>query len=115
MVLSCLWFAAILVWAMQDFTDTVPVGTDYTQTPPSDVSVDVPCRSPFASEVRRDELLPVLTEQPEGLPALAYTREPCRARRDSTRTALMIDGVVFVGLLGTAAATRRRRVVVPAA
>lgn len=109
-VLGCLWFGSIVLWASQVFVDEVPVGTDYTLDPPARVSVDVECHPPLSSTAGSSEPLPALPVQPDGQPPLAYTREPCAAQRDSVRKALVIDAVVLVGVIaGVIVVSRRQR------
>jgi hypothetical protein len=109
-VLGCLWFGSIVYWASRDFVDSVPVGTDHNVVPPAAVEADVECHAPLSSTVRGPEPLPPLAPQPADQPTLAYTREPCIARRDSARQALLVDSVVFVGLLAAIAVRSLRAV-----
>lgn len=108
-VLACLWFGSVAYWTSRDFVDAVPVGTDFNVEPPAAVKAEVECHSPLSSTVRGPEPLPELAPQPEGRAALAYTREPCVGRRDSARMALMIDGVVFVGVIGAVTVVSLRK------
>jgi hypothetical protein len=108
-LLACLWFGSIVVWATRGFVDEVPVGTDYNLAPPADVDAEVPCNSPLSSTVRDSEPLPVLAPQPADHPPLAYTREPCITRRSAARRALAIDAVVFIAVIAAVVVLGRRQ------
>jgi hypothetical protein len=109
---TAVWYLLVVVfWALQPLTDAVPVGIDYTQSPPAAVSVTVDCQSLFASAPRGDSPLPTLKEQPKGSPPLGYQREPCVIVQQQARIVFAIDTaaflVVMVGFVWLA--VRRRR------
>jgi len=112
------WFLVVAVWAVRPQTDAVPVGTDYTLSPPRLVSVEVRCNSLFDSSARPDEPLPTLTPQPATtppVPELAFQRTPCELVRRNARILLAIDVAFYLLVMGAGIAvlTRRRGTVEP--
>lgn len=106
------WFLVVAVWAVRPQTDAVPVGTDYTLSPPRLVSVEVSCNSLFDSAARPDEPLPALTPQPvmtPRAPELAYQRTPCELVRHDARIVLAIDVAFYLLVLGAGIAVLARR------
>jgi hypothetical protein len=115
-VAAIVWYACILVfWAMQTLSDSVPVGVDNTLKTPASVSVSVECNTLFDSAPRDDSALPTLKVQPEGLPPLAFQREPCVYVQTQARIVFVFDTVLFLGVLGGLGwlVLRRRRIEEP--
>jgi hypothetical protein len=110
-VASVVWFACVLVfWALQPMTDSVPVGVDYTLSPPKFVSVSVGCQGLFDSQPRDGSPLPVLKVQPKGSPPLGFQREPCVVVHDQARMVFALDTAAFAAVVvGFGWLTLRRR------
>jgi len=105
---AVVWYLVVLVWAFQPLHETLPVGIDYTASPPSAVSVTVECNS-LLSSTAMSQPAPTLTPQPEGQPSLAYPHEPCGLVRSDARTAFVIDTVVMLLAVVALVLYRRRR------
>jgi hypothetical protein len=113
-----IWFLVVAVWAVRPQTDAVPVGTDYSQSPPRLVSVEVECNSLFDGSAGPDGPLPVLTPQPAltpPVPELAFQRAPCELVRTNARILLAIDVVFYVLVMaaGITLLARRRGTIEP--
>jgi len=106
------WFLVVAVWAVRPQTDAVPVGTDYTLSPPRLVSVEVRCNSLFDSSARPDVPLPTLTPQPATTPPvseLAFQRTPCELVWRNARIVLAIDVAFYLLVMGAGIAVLARR------
>ena len=101
MVAAVVWFGcALIFWALQPLTDSVPVGVDHTLKIPVSVSVSVDCNGLFDSAARDDSPLPVLKVQPGGSPALAFQRDPCVVVHEHARIIFAVDTAFFVAVMG---------------
>ena len=103
------WFVVVAIWAVRPQSDAVPVGTDYTLSPPRLVSVDVQCNSLFDSTPGPDEPLPTLTPQVAPNPQLAFQRTPCELVHTNARIVLAIDVAFYLLVMGAGIAVLARR------
>jgi hypothetical protein len=107
------WYVCTVVfWAIQPFTDVVPVGVDSTLTAPHEISVAVRCNSLFRAEPRRAPL-PTLKPQPDGKPPLAFAHEPCARRHWEARAVFALDTAVVVVCVSVAVWLGKRRSTTP--
>src|SRR4051794_2646323 len=109
---AILWYVLVLVfWALQPLSDSVPVGIDYTKSPPAPVSVTVDCHTLFDSSARSGEALPPLKEQPATAPPLQYQRQPCALVQRQARIVFALDTAAFLAVIvgfGWLTLSRRR-------
>ena len=103
------WFVVVAIWAVRPQTDAIPVGTDFTLSPPRLVSVEVQCNSLFDSTPRPDEPLPTLNPQVAPNPQLAFQRTPCELVHSNARIVLAIDVAFYLLVLGAGVAVLARR------
>jgi hypothetical protein len=107
------WYLFMLVfWAIQPFTDAVPVGVDYTLTAPHAISVKVQCNTLFRTDPRQGPL-PTLKPQPDGKPTLVFAHEPCARRHREAQALFVLDTAVVVVCVSVAVWLSRRRSTAP--
>jgi len=111
-VAAVVCYACVLIfWASQPLHDSVPVGVDYTLKTPTPVSASVRCNTLFDSDARSGAPLPLLKEQPDEAPPLAFQREPCAVVHSHARIVFALDTALFGAALVCFVwlALRRRR------
>jgi hypothetical protein len=96
-----LWYVCSLAfWAFRPMTDHVQTTVDQTRTPPAATVVNVKCHSPLQLSARDSSPLPELKPQPDGKPALAFTRTPCAQPHGDAHVLFFIDTAAFLAGLG---------------
>src|SRR3954452_12963344 len=109
---AIVWYVVVLVlWALQPLSDSVPVGIDYTKTPPAPASVKVDCQTLFDSAALGDQPVPLMKQQPPTSPPLKFQREPCALVQRQARIVFALDTAAFVAVLvgfGWLTLSRRR-------